>query len=154
MNTQLYRSNSDRVIAGVCGGLSHYLRIDVTLVRLFFILLTLGDGIGMLLYFILWLVMPSEDRVAGGDVGDHVRTEAGEIASRAQEMGDDVRRAVSSPTPQAGILVGAALIILGSLSLLNNLDLPWLRWFSYDLVWPVLLIAGGIVLLTRERREA
>ena len=63
MNTQLYRSEHDRMIAGVCGGLAQYLNFDVTLIRLFFVLLALGDGIGVMLYIILWLVMPEESQV-------------------------------------------------------------------------------------------
>ncbi len=55
---RLYRSRTDRQIAGVAGGLAEYLGIDPTLVRLGFIFLTLAGGHGVLLYIILWLVMP------------------------------------------------------------------------------------------------
>ena len=58
-NKRLYRSHSDRMIAGVCGGLGEYLNIDPTLIRLALALLTiLGGGSGILIYFIAWLVIP------------------------------------------------------------------------------------------------
>ena len=57
---RLLLSQSDKKIAGVCGGLADYFDVDATLVRIIFIVLTvfyLGMG-GVLLYLILWAVMP------------------------------------------------------------------------------------------------
>jgi phage shock protein C len=59
-NKRLNRSQSDKMIGGVCGGLSEYLVIDVTIIRLIFILMALMGGHGILIYLILWLVMPPE----------------------------------------------------------------------------------------------
>ncbi len=62
---RLARSRSDRMIAGVCGGLAEYLNIDPVLVRLGFVLaeiLTAGAG-GIIAYLILWVVMPEKERV-------------------------------------------------------------------------------------------
>jgi len=59
MNKQkLYRSSSEKMIAGVCGGLGDYLGLDPTIVRLIFILLFVMGGQGLLIYLILWLIMP------------------------------------------------------------------------------------------------
>ena len=58
MQRKLYRSRNDSRIAGVCGGLGEYLDIDPTLVRLIFVLLALTGGHGVLLYIILWLLVP------------------------------------------------------------------------------------------------
>jgi len=58
---KLYRSNKDKMIAGVCGGLAHYFGIDPTLVRLIFALLVFfGVGSGLVLYIILAIIMPLE----------------------------------------------------------------------------------------------
>jgi phage shock protein PspC (stress-responsive transcriptional regulator) len=59
MNAQkrLCRSN-ERMLAGVCGGIAEYLGWDPTMVRLGWIILTLLGGSGILIYLILWLVMP------------------------------------------------------------------------------------------------
>jgi len=151
MNTKLYRSNSDRMIGGVCGGLARYLNIDSTLVRLFFVLVGLGgEGFGVLLYFILWLVMPAEDQVPGGNVGDSIRASTQEMTGRAQELAQDVRRATMTPHPQAHLIIGVALIIVGSFWLLDNLNFAWLHWLSFDILGALLLIAGGIVMLVRR----
>lgn len=58
---KLYRSNTDRMLAGVCGGLGQYLGIDSTIVRLILALLVFfGAGSGIVLYIILALIMPLE----------------------------------------------------------------------------------------------
>lgn len=57
---RLTRSSSDRMLAGVLGGLADYFGIDPTIVRLVYILLTLmtGTAFGVILYAILWIIMP------------------------------------------------------------------------------------------------
>lgn len=57
---KLTRSASDKMIAGVCGGLAKYFGIDAVLVRILFVLFALAGGPGILLYIILWIVMPEE----------------------------------------------------------------------------------------------
>ena len=58
---KLYRSNTDKMIAGVCGGLGKYFGVDSTVIRLIFALLVVfGVGSGLLLYIILAIVMPLE----------------------------------------------------------------------------------------------
>ena len=56
---RLYRSHTDRMLNGVCGGLGEYFGIDPTIVRLIFVAITLSAGPGMLLaYLILAVVVP------------------------------------------------------------------------------------------------
>jgi len=60
MNTEkrLHRSRTNRTIAGVCAGIADYFGWDPTLVRIAWIVLTFFGGSGILIYFILWLVVP------------------------------------------------------------------------------------------------
>lgn len=55
---RLHRSATDKVVAGVCGGLAEYLEVDPSLVRLAFVVGTLWGGLGLLLYVLLALVLP------------------------------------------------------------------------------------------------
>jgi phage shock protein C len=57
---KLYRSRSDRMLGGVCGGLGDYFRVDPTLMRLIFVVLFLLGGHGLLVYLILWIIIPLE----------------------------------------------------------------------------------------------
>lgn len=57
---RLYRDESDKILGGVCGGLANYLRVDPTIVRLVFALISFGAGTGVLLYILLWIILPSK----------------------------------------------------------------------------------------------
>ena len=59
-NRKLYRSKSNRQLAGVCGGLAQYFNIDATLVRVLFILLAVLGGSGLVLYLAMWIIVPRE----------------------------------------------------------------------------------------------
>jgi phage shock protein C len=55
---RIYRSNTDRKIGGVCGGLGEFLDKDPVLLRVLFILISLLWGFGIIVYLIMWLVVP------------------------------------------------------------------------------------------------
>ena len=59
---KVYRSRDNRMIAGVCGGLAKHLGIDPLLVRIFFVLLIFANGIGIILYLILLILVPLESK--------------------------------------------------------------------------------------------
>jgi phage shock protein C len=60
MTKRLQRSRTERMIAGVCGGVAEYFDVDPTLVRLIWVAITVMAGAGILLYLIMWVVMPLE----------------------------------------------------------------------------------------------
>ena len=60
MEKKLYRSKTDKKLAGVCGGLAQYFNVDSTIVRLLFVFFTLFVGCGVLVYIICALVVPEE----------------------------------------------------------------------------------------------
>ena len=57
---RLYRSRTDRMIGGVCGGLGKYLNIDPTLVRLLMVALALFGGPGLVIYLVMLIIVPEE----------------------------------------------------------------------------------------------
>lgn len=57
---KLHRSEKDRVITGICGGIGEYLNIDPTIIRILFVILSLNGGSGLLLYIILLIIIPEE----------------------------------------------------------------------------------------------
>ncbi len=60
---KLYRSRSQRMIAGVCGGLADYFNIDATLVRVLFLLLAVFGGTGLVIYVVMWVIVPDISKV-------------------------------------------------------------------------------------------
>jgi len=75
---RLYRSATDKVIAGVCGGLASYFKIDPAIVRLAFLVFALAGGASILLYIVLWLAVP-----LGETTAVHVSTRSGEVTAIA-----------------------------------------------------------------------
>jgi len=140
---KLYRSRTDSMIAGVCGGLAEYFNVDSTLVRLAAVALTLVGGSGVLVYLILWFAVPQrplEMSVVGGD------------------KGQDVSALDSSGTGEhelsnAALFAGVLLVVLGFLFLIGNFIS--LAWLSFRKLWPLMLIAAGVVIVLRGsgRRE-
>lgn len=130
----LYRHPIHRLIGGVCGGIAEYTRLDTSLVRVLWVVLTMGSaGAGFLAYLALWLLLP-------------VGTARGGVQSPAAlELNErNVWRA------------GMLLVSLGVLWLLANVGvLPWL-WGAFwsavgILFWPALLIGAGLLLLNNQR---
>ena len=60
MEKKLYRSKSDKKLAGVCGGFADYLHIDVTIIRLLWVILTLCASIGLWIYIACALIIPEK----------------------------------------------------------------------------------------------
>jgi phage shock protein C len=60
MQKRLLRSRTERMIAGVCGGLGEYLDMDPTVVRVLWVLISLLAGFGVLLYLVMWVIVPLE----------------------------------------------------------------------------------------------
>ena len=142
---RLYRSSSDRVIAGVAGGLAEYFDVDPVIIRVAFVLLTIFHGSGFIMYVILWLVIPDESDVS--------RMEGDVIQSNAEEMKEQVHHATERIRTHHGsgnsrVLMGAILVIVGLLFLGNNLgylDITMMRQY-----WPLLLIAVGFLIFFKE----
>jgi len=57
---KLYRSKTDRKLAGVCGGVAQYFNMDATLIRVLFVVLAVLGGSGLVLYLAMWIIVPNE----------------------------------------------------------------------------------------------
>lgn len=157
MGKKLYRSRSDRMIAGVCGGLGEYLAVDPVWLRLFFVLLLFATGFGFWAYLIMWIIVPDQGR-EGATPGDTVQANVQEMADRARDLGQSVQRGLrgdrssSEAGPTSGsVVVGVAFVVLGAFLMLNQLNIAW--WPQWGVVWPLLIIFVGAALLFSRLRE-
>ncbi len=136
---RLYKSRTNRMIDGVCGGIAEYFGIDPTLVRIVWVLVTLSGGVGFFLYIAAMIIMPTNPEF-------ELRPSSAPGAEAPPAPSDHKR------------FWGIILVLIGAFLLLINLgwlaDLPW--WsFSRRLLLPVLLIGiGGILVLTYTRRRS
>jgi phage shock protein C len=60
---KLYRSRNQRMLAGVCGGLAEYFNVDATLIRVLFLVLAVFGGSGLVIYVVMWLIVPDVSKV-------------------------------------------------------------------------------------------
>lgn len=150
----LHRSEQDRVIAGVCGGLAAHLNMDPLLFRLLFIVLTISAGIGITLYLLLWLVLPSAQQEYAHQE-QIMRDNLTEMGTRVREMGSEARNSYArarrtGTTDDTMIILGAVLVGFGLLLLFRMIGL--LVWMRY--LWPVALVALGLAILWSNVKES
>ncbi len=139
----LYRSETDRIIGGVAGGLAEYLEIDATLIRLAFILITFAGGSGILIYLILWLIIPSRANIdKKGE--DRVKLNAAEMRDRANEFSQNLKH---DNRVGGRRIVGFILLTLGLTFLLQNFNI--LPFIDLSKFWPLILIILGLAILSR-----
>jgi phage shock protein C len=126
---RLYRSQTNKVIAGVCGGLAEYLNVDTTIIRLVWVLLTLLGGSGIILYVLAFFIVP-EKPIVMGDAPFPVKSEFGSAR-----------------------IFGILFVAAGAVLLLDNLGiLSFCRLWdtSWEFVFPGILMLSGIYLLTKR----
>src|SRR5437762_3093747 len=101
MPSRLYRSRSQKLIAGVSGGLGEYFDVDPVLIRLLFVVTAFISGVGILAYIVLWILVPLE-----GDTSprmDALRRDFEDIHGRVREHVDSW----GSPSRPAGTTASA-----------------------------------------------
>lgn len=139
--TGLYRSTHDTMIGGVAAGLAEYLNIDPTLVRIIFILLVLVGGGGLILYIILWIVLPTDQHILSSPKNQNPMEEhKNPEAEKHESLKHDPR---FKKKDDGSLIAGLILITLGVIFLV-------IRYFpriDFGDLWPVILIVVGIVLL-------
>ncbi len=151
MSTRITKSKTDKVIDGVCGGLAEYFSVDSVLVRLVFVLLIFFNGLGLILYIVLVIIMPRAE-TADQEAKETIKENVQEIGDRIKEAGEGLGAAISRKTeekrPHRRYWLGILLILLGLFFLLDSLHL--IEWIRRDLIWPIILIFIGIWLLIRR----
>jgi len=139
---KLVRTGLGKVIAGVCSGLGTYFAIDPTIIRLILILITVFGGSGILLYLVLWLIIPAED--SSGELNeDNIKENAREIKERAAEFGKSAKGFVDSNNSK--YVFGVCLLVLGVTLTLSNFG--FFHFFNLAKLWPIALIILAFAIL-------
>lgn len=149
---KIYRKVDDCIIAGVCGGLADYFEIDETLVRVIFVLLTIGGGSGILIYLILWLVIPKDGQIDKKiDWEENVKEFANDVSKKAKTVANEFKKEIKvekvNPEKRQGSFFGLLLILWGGVLLINKVAPMLIEW---EYVWPGMLIFLGGYLMLRK----
>ncbi len=153
MTTRITKSKTDRVIDGVCGGLAEYFGIDSLLVRLAFVALMFINGIGVILYIVLAIIMPTAEKLEQSPketIQENVQEIGERIKEAGEELGNTFSKKIEEKHSNSAGWFGILLILIGVIFLLKNLDL--IRWFDSDLLWPLIIIFIGAWLLIKRWR--
>lgn len=153
MATKLKKSRKDKIIDGVCGGLAEHFEVDPVIVRLAFVLFTFVNGLGIILYIILVIIMPAADKVKmtpKETVNENIK----EIGENLKKAGEEMEKRIDTfdkkQEPSKARWFGTLLILLGLFLLLDRLNMFW--WLKRDIIIPVILILLGVWLLISRSR--
>ena len=175
---RLYRSERDRMLGGVAGGIADYFDLDPSLVRVAWaVLIIASGGLFLLLYIVMWFVVPEAPPGYAGSTPWSASTSHTDASAAGAAPTPDAPASTSGPAPSApvgsppssiagdwaarraerqrrrsgegGILVGAVLIVVGIWFLARDY-VPWLQVAE---LWPVALILIGLVLLVGALRR-
>ncbi len=159
MEKRLYRSRDDRMIWGVCGGLAKYFGLDPTLVRIIAVILIFADGVGILAYIVMAIVVPLEDSKTKIPQ-DTIKENVEEIKGTANELGREIRstftgqpadKTTSNTHRRQLNILGIVLLVIGIFLLLGSLNLFW--WFRWQYLWPAIIIIIGLIIIACARRK-
>lgn len=144
----LYRSETNRVIAGVAGGLGEYFNLDATIIRILFVLLTVFGGSGLVIYIVLWLIIP-EKNSRPKDSKDAIRDNIEDMKETTQSFAHSIRTGGDNKD-NSRFWWAIIIIVLGFLFLLNNYGL--LEPIDFEKLWPLALIIFGLAILLKKSK--
>lgn len=182
MEKRLYRNEHDKVVAGVASGVADYMQVDITIVRLLFVLSTffLAGG-GLLVYIVIWIVAPINNDLTAkySQFNDYFKKNPQDNSmfnspnSFSNPANSDSQTKWNTQNAGAGFesvnnpaqfksgsdtgrtIGGLILLVLGIYFLLRQFDfIPhWFNIFKIYKLWPLAIIAVGITLIFKNQRK-
>lgn len=168
---RLYRIVNGKVIGGVAGGIAEFFGVDPTIIRIIFILLTIMGGGGLLIYIVLWIVVPEKYNIYPPYTAYSSSGPAAAPTSSTSGVGETYEGYSTGTTPRpvvvepveprskidGSLIAGLILILIGTFFLFDK----FFPQISFSDFWPLLLvligllmIAKGIPALTRKNEPA
>ena len=140
--SRLYRSESNSVIGGVCGGLGEYFNTDPVLFRIIFAIVFFVGGSGLLVYIVLWIVIPLEEpqiinTFKNSDMEEEIKYDEAKSDNTDQQK----------PQKNDGNLWGGLILItLGVIFLIDR----FVPRIDFGDLWPLILIVVGVILISKN----
>ena len=160
MGKRLYRSRSDRMVWGVCAGLAKYFDTDPAIVRVIMALSIFLGGLGIWAYIILAIVIPLEDSKTT-EPKDIIKENVEEMKETARKLGREIQPTLTKEEDESETAaknrrrrrntVGIILVGLGVLLQLGSLNI--FRWLNWNNLWPLVLVAIGVLVIVSTRRK-
>ena len=179
MEKRLYRNDFEKVIAGVSSGVADYMEVDVTIIRLLFVLSTVFlFGTGTLVYLVMWIVVPVNNDPAArfSKFNDYFKQQGNPtvystpeprvnpepvepvqpvdpFASTPNWTRPEEFKAFQKPKSDTGRTVGGLfLLVIGLYFLMNEFNIiPY--WFKLHKLWPLVFVAIGLSFIMKSKRR-
>lgn len=144
---KLRRNPINKVIGGVCSGLADYFNMDVTIMRLLFVIAFIFASFGFWFYIILWIVLPIGQRTI--DNGQQSTVDSQSQRTESQEADGVTGNGQSRQLKMKSIITGTVVILIGLLFLVNNfIPITWV-WK----LWPLILVVIGVVMIVTSSKK-
>lgn len=144
---KLRRNPINKVIGGVCSGLADYFNMDVTIMRLLFVIAFIFASFGFWFYIILWIVLPIGQRTI--DNGQQSTVDSQSQRTESQEADEVTGNGQSRQLKMKSIITGTVVILIGLLFLVNNfIPITWV-WK----LWPLILVVIGVVMIVTSSKK-
>ncbi|WP_051189741.1 PspC domain-containing protein [Daejeonella oryzae] len=153
MEKKLQRNEQEKVLAGVCAGLADYFDVDVTWVRIAFVVATLAGASGFLAYIILWIAVPVKPFNYKSYNADY-RVYEDKAPGYVPDLNEPGMASALKPrkSNSGRMIVGLLMIIFGAFFLLDQFNfIPY--WFDFEKLWPLVFIVPGILLITKAGKK-
>lgn len=148
--SRLYRSYKNSVIGGVCGGIGDYLDTDPILFRILFVVTFLVGGSGLLIYVILWIVIPlepipliSQEEVFEKSANSNNMEEEN---IKIEIEPDNMEEQKKEQKNDGNLWGGLILITLGAIFLIDR----FVPRIDFGDLWPLILIVVGVILISKN----
>ena len=143
----LTRSKTDKVVAGVCGGLGEYFSVDPVIIRLIFVVVTMLGGAGVLAYIVMWIIVPEAGQKSYAEtIKNDIHDKKNDKKSKSEtgeKISKEVKEAVAKRKNDGPYLIGAILIMLGLIFLAQN----FFSFINFTKLWPIILVVVGLGIL-------
>lgn len=173
MEKKLFRNEHDKMIAGVASGLAAYMQVDVTIIRLLFVIsVPFLAGAGLIAYVVMWIIVPVNNDPAArfSKFNEYFQNnnfntppfESGQSNPNwTQPVNDSATKTpfetqpnfnLKKPNDAGKTTIGLLLVVIGCFLLMKQLDfIP--DWFRFRNFWPVIFIALGISVIAKSKRK-
>ncbi len=137
---KIYRSRTDKVISGVCGGIGKYFGIDPTIVRIIWAICIFAMGTGVLAYIIAMIIIPVEPLEGEPEV---TKPDGSVDLYRSEQANVNVN------SKTLLLVIGSIILLVGILFLIGNIfgTIGWVFSIGSKIFWPLVIIGAGVAVL-------
>jgi phage shock protein C len=171
MDKRLFRNEYEKVVGGVSSGIAEYMEVDVTIIRLLFVLSTIFlVGTGVLVYIVMWIVVPvnSDPAKRFAKFNEYNKGFTNPFEPKSNSQGwtsasmnadpfntrrDDAEfRPLKKSTETGKTVAGLVLLVMGIYFLMNEFNIiPF--WFNVSKMWPLVFVAVGASFLLKAKNK-